>query len=413
MRRIRRLIRRFRKGIKSREARVGIGLGLAFCIIVAGSFALLCAIVIEIDNKVVIATPKERQQLEMPTVPIDSTAKPFGMAVGSTLDTLSTGQLNSELSNMDVLGVRWVRIDVPWPEVQPNNSTQYDWSALDRVVGAANAHHIKVLGTVAYTPAWAAIKGCDDSMQKCEPASDSQFAAFAANVARRYGSHGIDAWEIWNEPNDEGFWMPTPSPSAYTQLLMTSYTAIKKVDPSAFVISGGLGPLDSFPDSIEPTTFLSGMYAAGAKSYFDAVGYHPYSYPNLPTTIAAWSGWSMMSDLPVSIRSVMTANDDVNKQVWITEYGAPTGGPGETETTANYGEVGGDSNVNDALQAEMLTQSTQQYEGYSWLGNYFWYSYKDLGTSQTDTENFFGLLDYNGNPKPAYTAYKQAIKTDK
>jgi polysaccharide biosynthesis protein PslG len=412
-RRVKRVGRHYRRSLKSREARVGIGLGLGVCLIVILSFILLRAVVIEVDNKLVITTPKEQKQLDTPIVPVNSSAKPFGVALGGTLDTLSESQLNSELSSLDGLGVRWIRIDVAWPAVQPNSSTQYDWSTYDRVMAAAAAHHLKVLGTLAYTPSWAAASGCNDSTQKCAPASDSQFANFAASVVARYGKNGVSAWEIWNEPNNEGFWMPAPNPQAYTQLLMASYTAIKKVNPMAMVISGGLGPLDSLPGSIQPVTFLAGMYAAGARNYFDAVGYHPYSFPNLPSTVAAWSGWSMMNDLPTSIRSVMVANGDTAKPVWITEFGAPTGGPGPTETLSNYGQVGGASNVDDQLQSEIVTQSVDQYEGYSWLGNYFWYSYKDLGTSSSDSENFFGLLNYNGSPKTAYYTYQSLISGKK
>jgi hypothetical protein len=382
-------------------------------VIIISGFVLLQAAVIEIAGKIVFTTPKEQHQLTTPSVPVSNSgsAKPFGMALSDSLYSLSDDQINTELSAISSMGVSWIRIDIAWAGVQPDNSSQYDWSKVDTIITAANNHHIKVLATLAYTPAWAAQSGCDDSSQKCAPASDSQFATFATAAVQRYDNKGVDAWEIWNEPNDQGFWMPTPNPLAYTQLLEASYTAIKKADSSAKVLSGGLAPLDSLPGSIQSVTFLSDMYADGAGKYFDAVAYHPYSYPDLPSSVASWSGWSMMNDLPTSIRSVMIANADTNKQIWITEYGAPTGGPGEQETAANYGDVGGDSHLNSQLQAEMLTQSTQQYDSDSWLGNYFWYSYKDLGTSSSTNENFFGLLDANGNPKPALAAYEQAVKT--
>jgi hypothetical protein len=416
LKRVKRIRHRYRKASRSREARIGITLGILVSVAAIAAFLLMNATVIEIDSKLVITTPKEQHQLASPSVTVSSnkkSAKPFGLALSTTLYGLSKSQLNSELNELNTLGVSWIRIDVAWAGVQPNNSSQYDWSPVDTIVSAASSHHLSVLATLAYTPSWAAQSGCNDASQKCAPANDSQFAAFATAAAQRYGHKGVDAWEIWNEPNDQGFWAPAPNPEAYTKLLEASYVAIKKVDGSATVLSGGLGPLDSLPGSIEPVTFLSDLYADGAKGYFDAVGFHPYSYPNLPATVAAWSGWSMMDDLPTSARSVMVANGDSDKQLWITEYGAPTGGPGQTETSDNYGQVGGDSNVDDQLQAEMLTQSTQQYDGDSWLGNYFWYSYKDLGTSETDSENFFGLYTYGGAPKPALTALEQAIHDDK
>jgi hypothetical protein len=345
-----------------------------------------------------------------PTVPQDSARKPYGVAVGGTLDNLSEAQLDSELENLSGLGVQWIRIDVAWPEVQPMNGSQFDWSNMDRIIAATKAYHLKVLGTLAYTPSWAAQKNCNDDTEKCAPANDSTFANFAASAVRRYNGNGINAWEIWNEPNNQGFWLPSPDPAVYTQLLKLSYAAIKGVDPSATVLSGSLGPVDGLPASIQPVTFLSGMYADGARNYFDIVGYHPYSYPDLPSTVAQWSGWSMMSDLSPSIRSVMVANGDAAKQIWITEYGAPTGGPGPAEMSITYGLLPGTSHVDDQLQAEMLTQSTRLYVNYVWLGNYFWYSYKDLGTDTVNPGDFFGLLTYNGNQKPAYATFKQVIQ---
>ena len=343
--------------------------------------------------------------------PANPSAKPFGMALGGTLDGLSKPQLDSELQDIQSLGAQWIRIDVPWPEVQPTSSTQYNWARIDAVVAAANAHHLKLLGTIGYTPGWAAAKGCDDSTQKCVPASSSQFAGFAATAAKRYSGHGIDAWEIWNEPNNHGFWMPAPNPAAYTQLLKASFEAIKSVDPTATVLSGSLGPVDGAPGSVSPVTFLSDMYAAGAQNFFDVLGYHPYSYPILPSMSASWSGWSMMDSLAPSIRSTMSASGDTAKQIWITEYGAPTNGPGPATTDLNLELVHGTTHVSTKLQAEMLTQSVQQYEQYSWLGNYFWYSYKDLGSNAANPGDFFGLLNHDGSPKPAYSAYKQAASS--
>jgi hypothetical protein len=418
LKRAKKLIRHYKKASRSREAHIGITLGLVVSLMAVGYFILFHALVIEVGDKIVLTSPKKQQQLTSQsstssTATTGSSKKPFGVALSGTLYSLDGSQLNDELNTLRGMGVSWIRIDVAWAGVQPDSSTQYNWSKVDTVVSAANSHHLKVLATLAYTPAWAAVSGCDDSQQKCAPASDAQFATFSAAAAKRYQNRGIDAWEIWNEPNDQGFWMPAPDPVAYTALLATSYRAIKKVDPSSTVLSGGLAPVDSFPGSINPVTFLTDMYAAGANKYFDAVAYHPYSYPNLPTTVAAWSGWSMMNDLPTSIRSVMTNGGDANKKIWITEYGAPTGGPGQTETSANYGTVGSGSNVDDQLQAEMLTDSAEQYENYDWLGNYFWYSYKDLGASTTTSENFFGLYNLDGSPKPAVAAFTQAIQASK
>ncbi len=403
------LKRDYRRVKRHREAQIGIGLALVFLMLVAIIFTAFNPFVIEIGDKLVVTSPKKQQQLNMMGMNTSS-SKPFGMALGDTLMGQSQADLNSEMTALSSFGVSWIRIDVAWADLQPNSASQaLQWSKIDPIVSAAKAHHLHILATLAYTPSWAAVAGCDDSSQKCTPASDAQFANYATSVAKRYNST-ICAFEIWNEENNQGFWTPAPNAVTYTNLLKATYPALKKVDPSAPVLLGSFGPLDDLSGSQQPVTFLSDLYAAGARGYFDVVGFHPYSYPALPDTVASWSGWSMMNDLPTSIRSVMTANGDSNKQVWITEYGAPTNGPGPTETDQNYGTVSGDDHLDEQLQAETVTQSTQQYMQYSWLGNYFWYSFKDLGSSTADTGNFFGLIKFDGTHKAAYDAFAAAIQ---
>lgn len=342
---------------------------------------------------------------------LNASKKNYGIALGDTLMGLSEDKLKSELQNISTLGVQEIRIDMSWADIQPNSSSQYSWSALDNIVNLATQDKLKILGTIAYTPSWASPSSCGGN-SKCAPANNYEFANFAAAVARRYNSDGVKTFEIWNEPNLTTFWLPSPNSNQYTQLLKASYVAIKQSEPNDTIISGGLGDLDNYPQSINQQTFLTAMYNDGAKPYFDALGFHPYSFPALPSYVASWSGWSMMNDIPGSIRSIMIANGDSLKQIWITEYGAPTGGSGAIATLSNFNLAASPDHVDNDLQTEMLKESVTDYQNDSWLGAYFWYSYQDLGASSSSNENFFGLIQTDGTPKPAYLEYKQLIATN-
>lgn len=360
------------------------------------------------------ATPKLGLLPTPPPAAPAKARKPFGMALGDTLPGLSNTDLQSELTDIADMGVTWVRIDVSWADVQPTNDSAYDWSSLDRVITTAKNYHLQVLGTIAYTPAWAAINTCvDKTSQKCAPSSDSQFATFAATAAKRYEATGVVNWEIWNEPNLEGFWQPAPDATAYTQLLQASYNAIKGVAPNDLVLSGSVGPLDDSPASIRQLTFVSRMYASGAKPYFNALGYHPYSYPAPPDYTISWNSWSMMAALPSSARSIMLANGDDAKQIWVTEYGAPTNGPGAQANLANYAIISSSDHTSEALQATMLAQATTDYLTDNWMAAFFWYSYKDLGSSPSTNENFFGLVRSSGAHKPADDTLRAIIAAQK
>ena len=213
-------------------------------------------------------------------------------------------------------------------------------------------------------------------------------------MAARYEPKGVGTFEIWNEPNNVVFWQPAPNPAAYTADLIAAYQAIKNVDPPAFVLSGGLAPERNDGTNISPVTFLQRMYAYGARGHFAGVGYHPYSYPALPKTYASWSGWSQMDQTSPSIRSVMAANGDSGKRIYITEVGAPSGGPG---------------GVGQTSQATEFTQAIEAAKTTSWIGGIYLYTWQDDGTDTSNTEDWFGLLTAAGRHKPAYAAVKNAI----
>ena len=179
------------------------------------------------------------------------------------------------------------------------------------------------------------------------------------------------------------------------------------MSPSSTVLLGGLSPAANAEGNIAPVDFLSQVYAAGDRAYFDAVAFHPYSFPVLPLNPQPWNAWTQMATASSSLRSVMLANGDGEKKIWVTEYGAPTGGPGASTnngTLANYSAAV--DHVTEALQAQMMAQAVAAEETTTWMGPLFWYSYEDLGTSTGTIENFFGLLRHDGSQKPAYPVLK-------
>lgn len=342
------------------------------------------------------------------TVTSPTLAGNFGISTGATLSWLSDLELNQELDTMVALGVSWVRYDFEWDQIQKGGRTSYNWLVTDRVVKAMNAHHLKLLPDLGYSPAWARMAVCSGSYM-CSPANTTDFANFAKAAVSRYASQGIHTWEIWNEPNVKSFWLPAPDPVFYSALLKAAYIAIKSADPTATVISGGLAPSWTTGGNYSPVDFLTQMYQQGSQPYFDAFGFHPYSYPALPTNPELWNAWGQMSTTPKNLRAIMVANGDSNKKIWMTEYGAPTGGPGALATLTNFNFSNSPDHVDEALQVSILTSAVTLWLQDSWAGPFFWYSYKDLGTAPTTNENFFGLLHFDGSKKPIYSVLEQLL----
>lgn len=357
---------------------------------------------------IAMASPAPAAPPPAPSSPPPSNRLRFGLTYPEILTRVSPARLGQALDDAVALGVGWIRLDLPWDAIQPQSPTASDWSAFDAVVAAASARHIGVLPILQYTPVWARPLTCSQS-DHCQPADPNQFSAFAAAAAGRYAPRGVHAWEIWNEPNTGGAWLPQPDPASYTALVQATVPAIKAVDPAATVISGGLAPAATNGRDISQLDFVSGFARAGGLALVDAVGYHPYSYPVPATFPDPGNAWQQISNTPTSLHGLMASFAYPNMKIWATEYGAPTNGPGIAATPSDYHLSQSPDHVDEALQAQMATQSIQLANASPVLAALFWYTQIDAGTDPSNRENFFGLRRFDSSPKPAYSALQQAI----
>jgi len=169
--------------------------------------------------------------------------------------------------------------------------------------------------------------------------STSEFAAFAAAAARRYGPTGsfwptcgctpepIQAWEIWNEENNGWWWGGNASASAYGSVLAAARSALRSVDPAARIVVGGL-TFDPNGESsfITPADFVKELATTDANA-FDAVAVHPY------TDAQGASAQQLASAAMAYVNQVASAVEQSTgpspsggprQQIWITEMGWST-----------------------------------------------------------------------------------------
>jgi polysaccharide biosynthesis protein PslG len=309
-----------------------------------------------------------------------------GMSVG--LFNYSGNVLTNAVSGMRNLGTSWVRMDFPWSEMEPAGPGQYNTVAWDKAVLAAARGGMRILGIIDYSPSWARPSGTNKFFP---PTNMADYAAFCSYLVNRYSSLGVHAWEIWNEENGSTFWQPHPDPAIYTVMLAAAYQAIKKADSRAMVILGGMATFGDDGVNYNARTFLAAIYAGGGRHYFDAVGFHPYVFPDMPGN-ADGNNWQQMFATTPSLRSIMMENGDKNKRIWMTEMSYPNfpGNPALTEQN----------------QAATVRQAYQLQATYSWAGPLFWYTYQDGGNDSTNQEDWFGLVGYDGTQKPAYGTYR-------
>ncbi len=235
-------------------------------------------------------------------------------------------------------GFGWVKQTFPWREIEGMGKGQFDWSRTDRIVDQVEQHGLDLIARIDSQPQWAGggfpENGPPDNLQ--------DFADFLSAVASRYRGR-IRSYQVWNEPNlnvpgrSEWGGRP-PNPAEYTEMLRVAYQAIKAADPYAIVISAGLSPTSRWDDVAMPDEiFLQGMYDAGAKPYFDALGAHGAGYKVSPETDpAVVAGDAVLHNNDPSpperkriycfrhvedLRQIMVANGDADKQVILLEFG--------------------------------------------------------------------------------------------
>jgi hypothetical protein len=315
-----------------------------------------------------------------------------GIAAGGTIQNDDPTTLGRDLALDERAGSKWLRVDINWDLIQDGGPNSYNWGPIDAVVQGAEARGMSVLGTILYSPDWARPANTSSTYAP----NPALFASFAAAAARHYSALGVNAFEIWNEPNNEQFWTPKPNVGAYTALLTQSYDAITSVDPSATVVTAGLSPAPNDGTNIAPATFLQGIYSHGGKGHFDAVGMHPYCNPDMPGDPDAWSAWYQMYGTPTSLRSVMVDNGDGAKKIWGTEFGAPTSG---------------ESGVSQAFQAQTVTRAYQLWSTYSWAGPLFFYEGRDDGNNAGDRYDNYGFATTSFSLKQSFFAYRTVAQT--
>jgi hypothetical protein len=139
---------------------------------------------------------------------------------------------------------------------------------------------------------------------------------------------------------------------------------------------------------INPVTYLSQMYAAGAGGYFDAIAYHPYMY-SVP-----FSAGEGHAGVPITqaeqLHALMVANGDGNKKIWATEYGQPS------------------SEFSEANQAAYIGDFLRTWRTLEYAGPAFIHTLSDYPSSDP-IQASFGLFHQDWTPKPALAVVEQVI----
>jgi hypothetical protein len=213
------------------------------------------------------------------------------------------------LTLIRALGVRLVRHTMYWNQIEPTETPgQYDAKRLaewdDVVARCGRAGIVPVIVVHGNPP------GVDFAHRQ---AGYQRFARFMAAMAARYPS--VRFWELWTEM-DQAFTDLFGAGKAeiplrergklYAEMLKVAYPAIKKANPRAWVLAGGMSDWSEFP---------RGIYEGGGRDFFDFMNLHTYGVP----VRYAFVGRGL------ALYSVMKEFGDEGRPLWNTEFGIDAG----------------------------------------------------------------------------------------
>jgi len=324
------------------------------------------------------------------------------------------------LSYVDKMGVEWVRQQVSWRDIEAAKG-EYIWDELDNIVDSVGRHNRKLLLSIVRSPAWATADGGYGM-----PADPMDLGDFLAALTTRYQGR-IQAYEIWNEQNyaveNDGL---VEGAGRYVELLKVAYTAIKQVDPYAYLLFGPLTPTGTNnPEvAIPDVDYLQAAYEYNdgeVRNYFDVLAAHVSGTHNPPDTL--WPDkpgpYDQWLDDPTfyfrhieQVWAVMEAYGDGDKQIWVTEFGwAST--QGISDKPAEGYEYAQNNTAQN--QADYLVQALEMgrtiYQ--PWLGAMFIWNLNFAPiTTPNDEKAAFGLLDATWEARLSFMAVKKYINRD-
>lgn len=340
----------------------------ALALALAGSMAIR-AFAMPVEPVVVlsgVATTDERPYVELPS--FAAARADTGVAIHEVNDTRL-------LDAVKDVGFSFVRTDLFWEDVQAPDGWHFD--AYDKLVSDGAARGLGVLFILGY-------KHYQFSPDQ-PPTTTSQLAAFYRYVyqsAQRYRSAKV-RFEVWNEEDHKMYWLAEPSPPGYRNLLTTAVKAARAANPNVKIASGGVQQVNRV--FIRAVGDISSPTLRGA----DAISVHPYrqEYPE-----SVFADYRALREDLAKYRNAPA--------IWATEWSYPSYG---------YEYVAGiDNGHSPEARARQAKYAVRRFlvDWIAGVGLTAYYDMRNDGTSTTNQEHNFGLLDENNNRLPAYNASK-------
>jgi hypothetical protein len=352
------------------------------------------------------------------------------------------------LNEVKELGVDTLRVEVKWNEVAPDpgsrrkpkfdasDPTAYashpnaypSFGGYDDLLIRARALGFRTIVTITGdAPRWATQGGLGTGKNANYRPSATEFANFAAAVAKRYsgiyaGLPAVFYLTIWNEPNHRQFIKPTKSaPGIYRNMVDAAIPKIRAANRNAKIFIGETAPVGRAPKAMGPKEFfrkwlclnnrLRRTSGSGCRNFkkIDADGYahHPYGpTARVPKKRDVINMLAIRQLGKYLDRAAAAGRIPRNLPIYNTEFGLQSNPPDRVVSTS------------PVRQAALINEKEEYSYRYGRLKSYSQYLlFDDPPRKGPPNEKWAGfqtaLRFTSGKKKPAYTAFKFPIVVKK
>lgn len=292
---------------------------------------------------------------------------PFG--IGSCYINNRSEQDNARwVPQMESIGLKFYRSPhTDWGALEPTEG-QWAWAVLDKQMNYLAAQGMTFGGILHGNARW-------NKLDRPGTLPVNNLRAWSNYVAQivTHCCGRVKYWEVWNEPPN--FTGRDQTPADYAKIVVSSYDAAKMADPNCCV---GLAA-----KSVH-VNYLEQVIKAGAKDHFDFITLHPYE---ILDGIANKAGTEpVFMNIVSVVRKMLAAQSPahVNVPIIFTELGCDA-------------KKGADTQAHALVKAYVMGIA----QGVTCIQ---WFEGRDGDSGP------MGLLDCNGQPRPAYTAMTQLIR---
>jgi xylan 1,4-beta-xylosidase len=320
---------------------------------------------------------------------------------GTTGRTENLAQLKIAV---DELGFRYLRFHAIFHDVlgtvrKEDGRIRYDFSGIDKLYDALLARGIKPFVELGFTPEAMATSGQtifywkgNTSHPQPEPWADL-VDAFVRHLIERHGAAEVRKWpfEVWNEPNLDGFWEHADQ-KAYFDLYAATARTIKRIDPALRVGGPSTAGAAWVPELLAfakandvPVDFITTHTYGVQEGFLDEFGQSDRKLSADPDSI--------VGDVR-QVRKQIEASAFPGLPMYMTEW----------STSYNPRDRVHDSYIS----ASWILAKLRGARGHAQAMSYWTYSdlFEEPGPPDRPFHGGFGLMTREGVRKPAWFAYK-------